>query len=276
MLQTAQAIAFNPNHPNRSLLVRIVLDTGSQRSYVTDRVKRELSLKPDGQQSMSILTFGSTHGEPIVCDYMKMGLKTKIGETQLLTLYSVPTICEPISSHCISQSQAAFPHLMGLDLADNVDGKAPLQVDVLIGSDQYWGLITGEICRGSQGPVAIHTKLGWVLSGPSLLSPGEESSVGLMTHTLRVDGKVTDITILDERLKSFWELESFGIPSTDPTVYSEFQDTVQFKDGRYEVALPWKDPHPILPSNFQLSLKRLRRLLQRLYSRISQSYRNTT
>ena len=38
LLQTAQATAFNPDLPSRALRVRIVMDTGSQRSYVTDNL----------------------------------------------------------------------------------------------------------------------------------------------------------------------------------------------------------------------------------------------
>ena len=44
-----------------------------------------------------------------------------------------------------------------------------MPIDILIGSDYYWQLVTGSICRGTSGPVAVHTKLGWVLSGPSSL-----------------------------------------------------------------------------------------------------------
>ena len=45
-------------------------------------------------------------------------------------------------------------------------------------------------------------------------------------------------------------------------MYNKFQETVQFKDGRYEIALPWKDSHRILPNSYQLSLNRLDRLLR--------------
>lgn len=47
-------------------------------------------------------------------------------------------------------------------------------------------------------------------------------------------------------------------------MYEEFADRVQLENGRYEVSLPWKDPHDTLPDNYQLSLKRLQSLLRRL------------
>ena len=60
LLQTARAVVYNPRGSQSSLEVRAVLDAGSQRSYVTTRVKDLLQLEPRGQQPMSIITFGST------------------------------------------------------------------------------------------------------------------------------------------------------------------------------------------------------------------------
>ena len=51
------------------------------------------------------------------------------------------------------------------------------------------------------------------------------------------------------RCRSFWELESFGIPSTDHSLYNELRDTIVFQNGRYEVQLPWKTPWQDLPNN---------------------------
>ena len=46
-------------------------------------------------------------------------------------------------------------------------GQSQVDVDILIGVDQYWELTTGKTHRGSEGPVAVETELGWVLSGPA-------------------------------------------------------------------------------------------------------------
>lgn len=90
LLQTARAVAFNPNDPRRSQSVRIVLDTGSQRSYVTNSVKEKLSLATEGEQCMSIMTFGSNEEKPQVCKFVKVRLTLRGGETQQLTLFAVP------------------------------------------------------------------------------------------------------------------------------------------------------------------------------------------
>lgn len=58
-----------------------------------------------------------------------------------------------------------------LELADWVGQGSGLEVDVLIGSDYYWYLVTGSVVpKEYGGPTAIHTKLEWVLSG-SLEAP---------------------------------------------------------------------------------------------------------
>ncbi len=64
-------------------------------------------------------------------------------------------------------------------------------------------------------PIAIHTRLGWVLSGPMSSLDRPHPSVNLVTtHTLRVEFVPQDIGGLDDKLRAFWELESLGI--TEP------------------------------------------------------------
>ena len=129
----------------------------------------------------------------------------------LLSLHVVPTICEPISSQPINSSVESHDHLLKLDSAD---GNSHLPVDILIGCDYYWDLVTGSICREVQGPTAIHTKLGWVLSGPTHCPEAMVNSVACVvtTHLLRVDSQPIDESAqLSEQLCSFWELELLGI-----------------------------------------------------------------
>ena len=40
--------------------------------------------------------------------------------------------------------------------------------------------------------------------------------------------------------------------------------TLQVKNGRYEVSLPWREYHDDLPDNYSLSRRRLHGLLKRL------------
>ncbi len=194
-----------------------------------------------------------------MCPIVKVHLCLKGYSSMPLSLYAVPTISEPLVGHPITACVGNHPHLLGLKLADFSDAESSLPVDLLIGSDYYWGLVTGNVCRGADGPVAIHTKLGWVLSGPSPHSELKHSATNLsVTHVLHA---TASSRVLDDQLKVFWNLESFGITVPDRSVLAEFREKIRFTEGRYEVSLPWKDPHQTLPDNYELCHRRLWGLL---------------
>ena len=70
---------------------------------------------------------------------------------------------------------------------------------------------------------------------------------------------------LEEQVSRFWELESIGIDQRkENSVYQQLEEEVEFKDGRYEVRLPWKQEHPLLPDNYSLCQKRLQGLARKL------------
>ena len=259
LLQTALTTVRNPHQPMKHQNIRVVLDLGSQRSYITQRTARALSLEPEGIQKMSIFTFGSTRRSLCDCELVKVVMETLDGEIEM-HLLTTPIICEPITTQPISLCANSYKHLSELRLADSSDGNSLMDVDLLVGSDYYWKLTTGRVSRGENGPVAVETRLGWVLSGPI---PLVEQSMNLMTtHTLRVD--THEESKLDDTLRAFWELESLGITGSERSVHQEFEESISFKNGRYEVSLPWKHPHPVLPDNYKLSRNRLQSVLRRL------------
>ena len=263
LLQTAVAEVTNPQDSSCSMKVGIVFDGGSQKSYLTQRVKTNLNLPVDRKKSLSIAACGSRKGRPRECEVVHLAIRTKCGDSQLLELFVVPHICDPVMTQTTVACVKMYSHLSQLDLADLNQDEAT-QVDLLIGSDFYWEFVTGKTIRGDDGPVAIETSLGWVLSGPTGLGESEKSAVSLFnTHTLRVEGMTN--RELDKTLKTFWELESLGIEevSNDP-VCDRFTSTLQIKNGRYEVSLPWRDYHDDLPDNYDLSRRRLHGLLKRL------------
>jgi len=106
-------------------------------------------------------------------------------EDVMLSAICVPVISSPVQGQCPRQAVRNYPHLAGLTLADDCEGEA--QVDILVGADQYWNLVTGGVIRGESGPTAIHTKLGWVLSGPVHYQvPSSSTTINLTsTHVLK-------------------------------------------------------------------------------------------
>ena len=120
-----------------------------------------------------------------VCMIVNVGMCLRGYPPMSLSLYVVPTICDPLVSQPIATCIERISSFKGLEFADHAGGNSSLEVDVLIGSVYYWELVTRSVCKSEHGPTAIHTKLGWVLSGPMLASDHTQCLVTLITtHVL--------------------------------------------------------------------------------------------
>lgn len=69
-----------------------------------------------------------------------------------------PVICSPVPKRVVVNK---YPHLQDLELADHSEIGQDA-IDVLIGSDHYWDIITGESIREENGPTAVNNKFGWL------------------------------------------------------------------------------------------------------------------
>ena len=266
LLQTATTMVYKKSRPAVPLKARLILDSGSQKSYISADLRSKLKLPSEQSTTLSIKTFGAQHEKTQICDAVELGLKTKLGSDLELTLYVVPFICEPLSGQPTNIAVERFRYLSGLDLADP-DDTENLSISILIGADYYWKVVTGKIIHGRVGPTAVQTKFGWVLSGPVTGLRGSSTMSTLCSHVLRVECTPQhDLSDLDKKLQAFWELDSMGIMPEEDSVYSRFTKSVTLQQGRYCVRLPWKEPHPLLPDNFELSKGRLFNLLKRLQS----------
>ena len=104
-----------------------------------------------------------------------------------------------------------------------------------------------------------------MLSGPVNTQMNQASTINLTTtHVLRIETRVQEgPNNLSDQLKDFWELESIGI-KPEESVFDKFLKETKFNGERYEVKLPWKEDHRLLPDNYMLSCYRLKSLLKRM------------
>ena len=72
-------------------------------------------------------------------------------------------ICLPL--HCQNIEFAKQKYLKHVKLADTNPQNLDLEVNIF-GSDLYWNFVYDAVIRGGPGPVALLTKVGYVLSGP--------------------------------------------------------------------------------------------------------------
>lgn len=259
---------YTPNDPGHGMNIRLMLDGGSQRSYITHRVKQALGLQPERVEEVQIKTFGSDSTTLQTVEMTRVAISLKTGNPVHVLFSTVPFICEPLSCQPIAYTKEKYRHLAELDLADFSRVGDELQIDALIGSDHYWQLVTGNVIQAESGPTAIQTHLGWVLSGPVYGATDHNSIVRSPTNHIM---HISTIQLHDTQpnlsnvLKAFWELEALGIKLEEPSMYEEFKRTITFKDGHYEVHLPWKSPHTKPSTNKNLAKLRLEGLLRRLH-----------
>ena len=263
LLQTATATVTNVEQTH-AVRTRVLLDLGSQKSYCTLQVKEALNLPTLKKEWLMIKTFGDANPTLRECHSVQLRIEGIEGTSLYVNLFAVEKICSPISNQTIELTKETYPHLRDLNLADNPEGKTELEVHILLGADYYWNIVSNESIRGYLGePVATNSRLGWLLSGPSATGGAQHQSVNLSaTHVLKIE--CAEIKPLDEQVAQFWELDSIGVSENEPTVYETFVESIKHDGIRYEVKLPWKPSHPILPDNFSLSLGRLQSLSKRL------------
>ena len=110
--------------------------------------------------------------------------------------------------------------------------------------------MTGRVVHGESEPTEIHMQLGWVLSGPvgSTSDNNHPDTYELASHLLHTTHPSDSSNSLGNSLKALWELELLGITQNEPSVYEQFKKNIEFKEGCYEVSLPWKPSQKKLPT----------------------------
>ena len=206
LLQTADAIISDTSEKNNRPIT-ILLDSGSQRTYVTQRIVKELNLLSVASKEMTVKTFGDADGKPAIYSEYRFCIKNPKWVINLyMTGYAVPYICSPLAGQRIQDFKKSFPNLKNSEFSNMGTGDG--DIDLLIGADYYWTVVEGSVKRcGADGPIALNTKLGWVLKG-------FPSANLMVTHVMNV---VPDVGV-DERdgdlnnvVEKVWDLETLGI-----------------------------------------------------------------
>lgn len=255
LLQTGTAMLISDDFQRAP--VRVLFDSGSQRSYITKKVAGSFAL--DGPSE--VLSVSMLGGETSQTKRMKKvrfslasvqeNVSTPVS-MEALTIDKICTSLEPVEIRLED-----YPHLRNLILADSYP-RGPVNVDILIGADFYFSFMSGKCKKGeaTHAPTAVESTLGWIVGGPieSLSSKNTQS----MLSTVCID-PVTDI------LKQFWELESIGIVDKGNTPMSleeeesvrQFNEGLKFDGERYEVPLLRKSDALPFKSNYLQAAKRI-------------------
>ncbi|XP_029842866.2 uncharacterized protein LOC115326201 [Ixodes scapularis] len=254
--------------------IRGIIDGGSQKTFIREDLAGKLKLKIIGQRSMKLNTFANSGSDVIKQNFTLVRLRLR-GQ-YAMTEYVLEAVVVPFISQDLIETPVEHSFLKAItgSIADELmfpSVQAEEGISLLIGADQMWRSLTGETRRSSSIPglVAISTSLGWTFQGPTgTVRVLSDTTANLMVCVLGVA-----LTAEDDgaALRNVWELEAIGIrdePTStkeqDSTVLEQFTEKISWKNGRYEVALPWKETATTLINNYITARSRLRSLIQRL------------
>ena len=238
----------------------ILFDEGAQRSFITQELANQLQLQPSKHENISVSSFGEQ-----VSTSRRLAIASVLIETLHNGHIPISALIVPKLAALIRNSVRThldkLPYLQELPLAHPVTSDENFHISILIGADYYWQFIQDRIIRGN-GPTAVQSRLGYLLSGPL---PLPQSAYITCTQVLTFSC-ITEDTDCD----NFWKMESIGTTPmkqiTDTDFLQEFLNnniTLQ-SDSTYCLKFPWKTNHPALPSNYIICAKRTRSMIYRL------------
>ena len=275
ILQTAKVIALGENSKSREVIC--LFDTGSDRSYVSSQLASDLELSTLGIERVSIGTFGTQQGKSTVCPRVSLDVLSAVDPSSddkiTVSALAVEVICHPLKRVQLAENSPIFDHFSSQEFADDYLQTDKIHVDILIGSDLYWDVLTGPIYRYENAPVAIQSRVGLILHGPI---PPSVSNLLTNSYSPALFVNTIDDDSTHSLLKNFWELDSMGIASVEEAPYTKsdleaidsFQRDIEFSEGRYSVRFPWKSEYELnpenVPHNKHIAKKRLSHTVQKL------------
>ncbi|XP_015435709.1 PREDICTED: uncharacterized protein LOC107191234 [Dufourea novaeangliae] len=242
--------------------VRVIVDTGSQKSYILRSAASEIGYRPIDKETITHSLFGGVKSEPREHNVYLIHASAVNGRYACsFKATDEEKICDNVP--CVGRGPwLSELRRLNIELTDVDSQEDP--ITILLGADVAGKLISGNRRNLSSGLVAVETFLGWTLMGKV---PGS---------VVRTDSAlmITSMFVQEATVPDLWSLDILGI--TDPaqkktkeekdaTVMNDLRQTIKLtSDARYEVQLPWAEDHAPLRDNKRLALKRLEAVRRRL------------
>ncbi|XP_042871087.1 uncharacterized protein LOC122252606 [Penaeus japonicus] len=203
ILQTANVKVCGTD--GRIVTAKVLFDNGADRSYISSSFVKKCKPQWLTNNPIPYSSFGGhSAGKEELRNVFKISMLDKDNNVVPVITAEIPKICQPlvrpvVPNHVLN----SFSHV---ELADDYNSASPMVIDVLIGLDYYWTLISAADAIQKECVVAMRSIFGfWDLE-----------TVGIRPKEVVQD-------------------------NSDSKVMQEFKNTVQFKADRHEVALPWKN-----------------------------------
>lgn len=260
------AIANVSSH-RASHSANLLTDDGSQLTFITAQLVEILHLHPIRRAFLCLSGFkgfSAASPAPSYYDVVNFWLNDLNGNRVQIQAVILPTVVETLKNP-YRTVLSSLPHLKNIVLAHPPKSNDNFSVDILISADSYWTIVGDKNVHG-QGPTAVKSLIGYLISGPL---------PGAVTSNQRSSYHISPSHPDDGY--GLWSLEAIGIFPDDEngTDASNYQaNSISFQNGQYTANLPSKPTHPEMPSNYLICQKRTRNTVKacwrnRIYYRSS-------
>ena len=262
LLMTCQVVIRGPN--GFATQARALLDSGSEASFITERLAQQLHLSRR-RQGPAITCLGGSMPQTPSKGLVSLQITdtSQAGKIHAVEALVLPKIASNTPSYPVS-IQGNWKHLTGLSFADPEYG-TPGAVDLLLGADVFSRVVLHGRRFGPAGsPSAFKTQFGWVLAGSIGSSMNGSGSCYLAIAGMP---QVDD----EELFRSFWEIENphFQTPafSIDERNVMEYFKGKHHRDteGRFMVPLPYNSRAVLLGESRTMAVQRFKNLERSLY-----------
>lgn len=253
-LQTCSVLASN-RKTGKDQLVRILMDGGSQRSFIRSDLVKQLNLNCLRRERVYVYSFGFAEGREINYEVVEVNLKNiqfpersikleaLVSDTITGTIVKVPNrnLWEVIESK-------------GLQIGDTGELS---EVKILVGSDYCWNIQADKKLKLGKNLFATETLFGWTIQGAR-----DRENSGVVVLNVGIQCLPDKNALLNDSLKQFWALDSLGLSDSeqnndDEEFVKQFQKGLKVENGRYVSRLLWKQNHDLLDDNFENAKGRL-------------------
>ena len=244
---------FVSNQYGKRVKVNALLDSGSDSTLISKDLADELNLtgKEYSLRFSNALNLNDKFKSKLV--NFSLFSKKHPEEVNVNNAWVVENLNLPKYQINKKNLQNDFSYLKDIDF----DIPINKEISVLIGADLPELHISNEVRRGGHNqPIAISTKLGWVLMG------------GKSSYQAKINSNFLNIDscTLENFVEQFWQIESYGtvnkndpslLPRNEKKALQILESTVEKVDNHYSVGLLWKENPSLLPNNRNLALSRL-------------------
>lgn len=254
---------------HRRLLVNCLLDEGSDTTYVNEDVVEELGLA--GEKQQITVKVANDQNIRFPSSTVRIGIESTDGRVDTkITAKMSNRICGSSKVVDWVKIQDKWNHLRGIPFPRLAEGN---QIDVLLGADHFELMYSMQEVTGHPNePGARLCPLGWTAIGKIKELDTKKRHYTGFHHTFRLQtvgnrpiiAAENDNSELNSLLKPFWDLESIGVVRTvlqmmpeNKLALNKVNKSFKFDGKHYEVAVPWRNERPQLPSNLLMAKKRL-------------------